>query len=1480
MRASHGLTTCRWTCLLFVALGVLSAPVAGQTGKATSYDDLLVDATPVASGTGVVFLEPVSSGTDEASMRFGAGCSRWMQVVVGGHGQMGKNPAWSFVAEPDGGANAASLRLDQKAAARVAALLGVTHYVIPELRGADANLEVRYKVFAVGGQGEPIGAVAVSGGETRILAGLPAAAEKIAFALGVSAPRVPAACAVDAKGMRLLGKLDRCPASTASADDVKQLTQLARQEAVAAVMLLEAHASVPADDRAAAQATLKAIASDNALACYTLVSTRTSADPQIDALAQRIGAKHPNSFLAVASCYEAISAAGENEKSLALAEHLPRCAPRSPRGWLTYARALADAAQGIRNARVTADLTADERKVLYAAYAVWTAAAKRCTDLAPDYLPGQLELSKAACFGSDLDLAHPAFEKALRLDPNNHDVLWWGLEMYQPKWGGTQADLDRVVDAAVHARYASGLVAMLAAEHVATVDERYRPAYETLCTKADAQAREELKRNPDDMPAHQTVATIAQWHSRFPEAIEHILAVARLVPKPKDQLLRAAKLTRATTDPKANEAVLAELRKATQKDPGDVDLKLALAEALGQGRHREEQEQALRAAVRDHPTDLNAKRQLAMFLRDAKKADEAAKLADEILKAEPNDPAAQTIRITALTAAKRYDEAIALLRVRIRSQNMAWSERQQLVDVLRSKGDYRAAVDELHQMMALNPHQTSNAAYSGQLGECYVALNERAEAIKAFQFCILNGPELPEADNARAALKRLGEAAPQLAADYVPQNAEAAISAISLMGGNKAAIVSMLRQAHAKWPENARVTAALGDRLWYDGDKEESLKLLREAFAKGGRQLTGYSQLQNHLTEAKRYDELVDLHKTMANLVPEFPGVKGRIVDALTMAGRLDEAIAACQEALKAEPKNAGLHRMLAACHMGKKDYTAALAEWNAALGLSATDSERAGSRLGLGRTYEAMGKRLEAIKEWQAAIDAEPRGYYVREAQQLLVDAGVTPPSGQPGGESADPVVRLQRATSLLYSGKLDEADAEVKELGKVMPNEPEFHRLAGLLLKRRGKPAEAEAEFKQALGGRPNDTSLMLEVASALRSQGKQEESYEWYRKAAKLAPANPTIHAAFAQALLTARKIDEAIVEAKAEADCAPNEAVHRLNLVNAYHAKGDHEGVAREARLCAQYASDPSLRAFYLATAAQALWQLGRKDEARRTMQGALVDATGAAKTQMQQTLELWKDRPADPPPAQTPATPAAPGAGASPAAPPATKVRTAVTVPDRLIEAEQLVSAGKFDDAGAALEELRKLAPAEPSVHRITGLLHARRGDNAKAEAELRLAFAAMLKDTRVVNELADALVAQSKDDEAFAVYRKGLQASPDGKAIRGNFAQRLINKRRFDEAVTVAKPLVDADPKDVMYRLLLVGAYEGKGDSTAAVRELRLCLKHNTFATFVSMLHWRLGNALWKLGQKEEARGELQEALKSADPSNKAMIQGTLDSWK
>lgn len=75
----------------------------------------------------------------------------------------------------------------------------------------------------------------------------------------------------------------------------------------------------------------------------------------------------------------------------------------------------------------------------------------RAAELDTLYYPAWLLLTKSAANVGNGELADTAFWTAFRLAPRASDVIWWGMELFQPKWLGDRGKLKKVAAAAAPA---------------------------------------------------------------------------------------------------------------------------------------------------------------------------------------------------------------------------------------------------------------------------------------------------------------------------------------------------------------------------------------------------------------------------------------------------------------------------------------------------------------------------------------------------------------------------------------------------------------------------------------------------------------------------------------------------------------------------------------------------------------------------------------------------------------------------------------------------------------------------------------------------------------------------------------------------------------------------------------------------------------------------------------------------------------------
>jgi len=111
---------------------------------------------------------------------------------------------------------------------------------------------------------------------------------------------------------------------------------------------------------------------------------------------------------------------------------------------------------------------------------------------------------------------------------------------------------------------------------------------------------------------------------------------------------------------------------------------------------------------------------------------------------------------------------------------------------------------------------------------------------------------------------------------------------------------------------------------------------------------------------------------------------------------------------------------------------------------------------------------------------------------------------------------------------GKLDEAEAECREVIRLDPTDARAHDNLGDILRKQGKLDAAVAEYREAIRLDPTDASPHGGLATILGKQGKLNEAEAACREAIRLDPKFAWAHGILAITLRKQGKLDEAAAE----------------------------------------------------------------------------------------------------------------------------------------------------------------------------------------------------------------------------------------------------------------------------------------------------------------------------------------------------------------
>jgi tetratricopeptide (TPR) repeat protein len=653
----------------------------------------------VKSGPGILIAEPVAKQADAAVADFGAGCARWLHMVVGGHGELGATPLWESVDRARRELGRADARFTLDDATQLTHMIGVSHVALGTISGSESHATLTYQLywipdrFPMGRPRLPVGKpITLTDSEDQIVAGLPGMARKLATLLldtpipaelmkkkplpdgaknllqpGKRLPRIPASVGLSARELQTLGRSPMRPVPGLSQESGQLLSNLAPKSPLAGLMLLCAGLFNDVPRLTPVIGSLLQQAPDNVLIVGEIGYKMgiPASLPDLRAALDRNLHNYPDNYqLALCDRWRHLADKNVNRERAA-AEQMVRCAISNPEAWLLLGMTISREGDSIRHSRFYSALKPEEGEFLNRLYPQWLTAAYTAARLDRQFGKAWLQVATAACFANKYDLADAAFWKAVKLDKENrNEVWWWGMEMYQPKW----LDDDRKL---------------------------------------------------------QKVARLAAEEYHYDRRALFIVQVLKGIKKPYLAADYASKIVSA-------------LRTAAQLHPGDASAHVGYAQALEENDQVEEAMAEYRAAVKLDPQNADAHHYLARLLNQIHKTDDAIQEYQEAKRLAPDALSISEELSEVYFNQRRWEDAITELKNALRLGGTKMQTLFRLGDAYNNKKDYLSSKDVWEQVIRLEPQ---NAAAHLQLGDALASLNRLTEARNELQIAVRLDPD-------------------------------------------------------------------------------------------------------------------------------------------------------------------------------------------------------------------------------------------------------------------------------------------------------------------------------------------------------------------------------------------------------------------------------------------------------------------------------------------------------------------------------------------------------------------------------------------------------------------------------------------------------------------------------------------------------------------------------------------------------------------
>jgi tetratricopeptide (TPR) repeat protein len=589
-----------------------------------------------------------------------------------------------------------------------------------------------------------------------------------------------------------------------------------------------------------------------------------------------------------------------------------------------------------------------------------------------------------------------------------------------------------------------------------------------------------------------------------------------------------------------------------------------------------------------------------------------------------------------------------------------------------------------------------------------------------------------------------------------------------------------------------------------------------------------------------------------AAIRPKSSGVFAMLGNALSDAGRLDEAAVCYQQSIHINPSNALPHHNLGNLLARQERFDEALVQYRKALEL---DPKAWLQRVNLGITLGKKGLLDEAIASSRKAVELCPKG-----------DRGAAKAHSQLGHAlcaknlwdeaiascrkaiALDPnfiTARIGLSNALRGKGLMKEALANVEEALKLHPKNAELHSSRGAYLAEKGQLDDAAAALRETIKLDPKFAPAYANMSKIHLVRNQLDEGIASVRKAIELDPKNIVAYSNLAILLRRKGKVDDALAAGLKAVELDPKSAAAHNNLCRTYLDKGQIDQALASVRKAIEL--EPKNAEFVL-NLARALVNYQKWDE-------MIVNCN--------RHLELN----------------------------PNTKEADAYSFRGMAFE-----NLGKFDKARSDYQKAIELDPKDflPRMGMARSLTLEKKFDEAiphfRKVAELQP------KDALTHLLLAQALQRTGQIDEAIVSYKKVVDLDPKNVPIRAKVAELLEKQKRYAESAVYLGKLVELVPTDPkLYQLrglvqekagqldqaivsfrkattlspteilpwFLLGktVAKQKGGLEEAVKCFRKVIELNPK---YASAHFNLGIMLWNTGKREEAIASYRKAIELA----------------
>ncbi len=256
-----------------------------------------------------------------------------------------------------------------------------------------------------------------------------------------------------------------------------------------------------------------------------------------------------------------------------------------------------------------------------------------------------------------------------------------------------------------------------------------------------------------------------------------------------------------------------------------------------------------------------------------------------------------------------------------------------------------------------------------------------------------------------------------------------------------------------------------------------------------------HNNLGAALAQTGKIEEAIAHFEQALRINPDFADAHANLGNALWQVGRIPEAIEHFEQVVRIEPDLAEAHNNLGAALAQTGKIEEAIAHFEQALRVN---PDFANAHYSLGLALARLGRMPDAVGHWEQALRINPDYAEAHYSMGIVLE----------------------------QAGRVTEARGHYEQALRIKPDYAEAHENLGNILLQEGKISDAIGHYEQALRSKPDSAEAHYNWGLALARLGRLPDAVGHWEQALRIKPDYAEVHCALGMASEQTGKVREAI------------------------------------------------------------------------------------------------------------------------------------------------------------------------------------------------------------------------------------------------------------------------------------------------------------------------------------------------------------------